>query len=71
MRACYDREVDAVYITVTEEAEHLPGPVISVPVAVPENMEGEVVLDFKYGRLIGIEVLGASITLPGDLLMSL
>jgi hypothetical protein len=55
----YDKDADAAWTGLTERADELPGPVSSVAVEVPENSGGAVVLDFKYGTLVGIEVLGA------------
>ncbi len=68
MRVSYDRDSDAVWISLTDRPEDLPGPASSVAVEAPENPEGSVVLDFKFGKLVGIEVLSASSTLPDDLL---
>ncbi len=39
----------------------------SVPYHPPGDPQGTVVLDWKDGRLAGIEVLDASTRLPGDL----
>jgi uncharacterized protein YuzE len=68
MRVTYDESVDAAYVDLTDD--ELPPGRDSVPVYqdVPDNVHGEVILDFRDGRLVGIEVLGASTTLPADLL---
>jgi uncharacterized protein YuzE len=68
MRVTYDASVDAAYVYLTDR--ELPTGRDSVPVYhdMPENLRGEVILDFQHGRLVGIEVLGASTTLPADLL---
>lgn len=70
MRATYDRSVDAakIYLRDIEPggAKH------TVPVWAEEGLAaGDVILDFDgNGRLIGIEVLNASKTLPAEVLDS-
>ncbi len=68
MRAAYDPEVDPAYIHLTDE-ELMPGR-DSVPCRSPGDPQGTVVLGWKDGRLVGIEVLDASTRLPGGLLAS-
>jgi len=68
MYVTYDRSVDAAYVYLTDE-ELIPGrDTVPVQEGVPHSVRGEVTLDFKDGRLVGIEVLAASRTLPADLL---
>jgi uncharacterized protein YuzE len=66
MRITYDATVDAAYIYLTSETLR-PGRV-SVPCSPPEGTEGIVVLDWKHGRIVGLEVLEASKLLHSDLL---
>lgn len=56
----YDAEVDAAYVTIGESIR--PGEAArQVPVALPDDLAGEVILDFdREGRLLGVEILGAS-----------
>jgi len=63
----YDRSVDAAYIYL---AKHIaPGGVARTCPCDPLEVDGEINLDFDAeGRLIGIEVLGASQKLLSDLL---
>lgn len=66
MRVTYDESVDAAYVYLTDA--HLPSGRDTVPVYedVPAKVRGEVILDFRGCRLVGIEALGASSTLPPD-----
>lgn len=66
MRITYDREADAAYIYLTDDAL-MPGR-DSVPVDPPEGQHAFVVLDWKDGRIVGLEVLDASKLLHADLL---
>lgn len=66
MRVTYDPEADAAYIHLTEE-ELLPGR-DSVPCDAPEGDHAFVVLDWKDGKIVGLEVLDASARLHPDLL---
>ena len=66
MRITYDREADAAYIHLTDEAL-MPGR-DSVPLPLPEGMQGMVVLDWKDGKIAGLEVLDARSLLHDDLL---
>ncbi len=66
MRITYDRTVDAAYIYLTNAAL-MPGR-DSVPVDPPEGEQAFVVLDWKDGRIVGLEVLDASKRLHADLL---
>lgn len=68
MRATYDPKADAAYIDLTDEA--LMEGRDSVPCHPPDDPQGIVVLDWKDGRLVGIEVLDARKRLPSDLLAS-
>lgn len=70
MRVTYDREVDAAYIKVADVV--VDQEATQQVECDPEDSEGTVILDFdNEGRLLGIEVLGASLCLPGDLLIKL
>jgi uncharacterized protein YuzE len=66
VRIEYDTAVDAAYIYLTE-AELTPGR-DTIPAHGPPGVEGEVILDWKDGKLVGIEVLGARALLRPDLL---
>lgn len=56
----YDPEVDAAYATIGRPIR--PGEAArQVPVALPEGISGELLLDFdRDGHLLGVEILGAS-----------
>lgn len=66
MRVTFDAEADAAYIDLTD-APLLPGR-DSVPCDPPDGMQAFVVLDWKEGRIVGLEVLDASRLLHPDLL---
>lgn len=66
MRITYDGEADAAYIYLTG-ADLRPGR-DSVEVETPEGVSAWVVLDWKDGRIVGLEVLNASQRLHPDLL---
>jgi uncharacterized protein YuzE len=66
VRVTYDPAVNAAYIYLTDE-QLLPGR-DSVPVDPPEGMQAFVVLDWKDGKIVGLEVLDASSLLHQDLL---
>jgi uncharacterized protein YuzE len=66
MRISYDPEVDAAYIYLTEEVL-MPGR-DSIPCDTPPGAEAIVVLDWKEGKIVGLEVLDASARLHADLL---
>jgi uncharacterized protein YuzE len=68
MRVTYDPEADAAYIYLTE-VELMPGR-NSVPVDPPEGIQAMVVLDWKDGKIVGLEVLDAAALLHPDLLAS-
>jgi uncharacterized protein YuzE len=70
IRFSFDRKVNAAYLRLTQRLEDMTGPTESVSVEAPMGVHGEVILDFRDGRLVGIEVLEADITLPYDLLDS-
>lgn len=65
MRITYDPEADAAYVHLTA-APLTPGR-DSVVVDAPDGA-GSVVVDWKDGRVVGLEVLGASGALHPDLL---
>lgn len=65
----YDREVDAAYIYIADIA---PGEVANTVTYddMPTSVHGDVNLDFdRNGKLLGIEILGASKILPSNMLM--
>jgi uncharacterized protein YuzE len=67
VRITYDRESDAAYIQLTD-VPLMPGR-DSVPCELPDGAQGHwVVLDWKDGRIVGLEVLDASHLLHADLL---
>jgi uncharacterized protein YuzE len=67
LRVTYDPGADAAYVYLTGE-DLSPGR-DSVPVLLEDQANlPMVVLDFKDGRLVGVEVLGAKKGLPADLL---
>jgi uncharacterized protein YuzE len=67
MRVTYDPEADAAYIYLTDEPL-VPGR-DSVPCDPPENIQHAwVVMDWKDGKIAGLEVLDASKFLHQDLL---
>ncbi len=66
MRVTYDPEADAAYIYLTDE-DLLPGR-DSVPCDPPDGGRAWVVLDWKEGKIAGMEVLDASARLHPDLL---
>jgi uncharacterized protein YuzE len=66
MRLTYDPDADAAYIYLTDEVLQ-PGR-DSVPCDPPEGERAFVVLDWKDGKIVGLEVLDASALLHADLL---
>lgn len=65
MRIRYDRAVDAVYLTLADSS----GQVAYTYSCDPVEVNGMINLDFDAeGRLIGVEVLGASNKLHDELL---
>ncbi len=66
VRITYDPEVDAAYIYLTDE--RLPPGRDSVPVDPPEGIQADIVLDWKDGKMVGLEVLGAASVLHSDLM---
>lgn len=66
MRVTYDPDADAAYIYLTD-AQLMPGR-DSVPVDPPEGISAWVVLDWREGKIVGLEVLDASALLHPDLL---
>jgi uncharacterized protein YuzE len=67
MRVSYDPEADAAYIYLTDQ--DLPPGRDSVPWDPPEDVRHAfVVMDWKEGRIVGLEVLDASTLLHPDLL---
>lgn len=66
MHITYDPQVDAAYLYLTEEALD-PGR-DSIPLEVPDGTAAMVVMDWKDGRIVGLEVLDAAGLLHSDLL---
>ncbi len=66
MRITYDAQVDAAYIYLTEDALD-PGR-DSIPLEVPDGIAAMVVMDWKDGKIVGLEVLDATALLHPDLL---
>ncbi len=66
MRISYDAEVDAAYVYLTDEP--LMSGRDSVSVECPGRPGATIVLDFKDGKAVGLEVLDASAHLHADLL---
>ena len=66
MRVTYDPEADAAYIYLTDQ-QLMPGR-DSVPIDPPEGMKALVIVDWKHGKIVGLEVLDASALLHADLL---
>jgi uncharacterized protein YuzE len=66
MRVTYDPEADAAYVYLTDD-ELEPGRA-SVPCDLPDGSAGIVVMDWKDGTIVGLEVLDASKLLRADLL---
>jgi uncharacterized protein YuzE len=66
MRATFDPYADATYIALTdmplEPGRH------SIEGPVPAGTGGQVILDWRNGHLVGIEIVGAVACLPSDLL---
>ena len=66
MRITYDSQADAAYVYLTDTVL-LPGR-DSVPVDPPDGVQAMVVVDWKEGRIVGLEILDASAVLHQDLL---
>lgn len=67
MRVTYDAETDAAYVYLTDE--ELPPGRESVPCEAPEGVQQAwVMMDWRDGRIVGLEVLHASKLLHHDLL---
>jgi uncharacterized protein YuzE len=66
VRITYDPEADAAYVYLTDEPL-MPGR-DSVPVDPPDGTQAFVVLDWKDGKIVGLEVLDAASLLHADLL---
>jgi len=66
MRVTYDPQADAAYLYFTDESL-IPGR-DSVPCDAPEGIQAFVVMDWKDGKIVGLEVLDASKLLHPDLL---
>jgi hypothetical protein len=69
MRVTYDEETDAAHVYLTDEA--LPPGRDSVPCDPPEGVQhASVVMDWRDGRIVGLEELDPSKVLHRDLLDS-
>ncbi|GAA1254182.1 DUF2283 domain-containing protein [Prauserella halophila] len=62
----YDPEADAAYLYLTDN-ELAPGRRI-VELETPPGISGPVIMDWKDGKITGVEVVGASDLLHADLL---
>lgn len=62
----HDPEVDAAYVTIG--APIRAGEAVrQVPVPLPDDLPGELILDFdRDGHLLGVEILGASALLRAE-----
>jgi len=67
VRISYDPDADAAYIYLTDEPL-MPGR-DCVPCDTPDGVSAMVILDWRDGRLTGLEVLDASAVLHRDLLV--
>ncbi|HXQ18694.1 MAG TPA: DUF2283 domain-containing protein [Acidimicrobiales bacterium] len=67
MRTSYDPETNAVYIHLTDEESATAG-CESVHTRAPGLENSWIVLDWKDGHLVGIEILDARELLPADFL---
>ena len=68
MRITYDPDADAVYIHLTGDPLTQGRTTIQAPM--PPGTEGFIALDWKDGRLVGIEILDATRHLHDDLLQA-
>ncbi|MCU1483170.1 MAG: hypothetical protein JWQ19_3956 [Subtercola sp.] len=71
MRVTYDAEADAAYISLTDHDitdNDITDIRQNLECPTPRGAAGEVIMDWKDGRLVGVEVLGASDLLHDDLL---
>ena len=66
MRITYDPAADAVYIHLTGQPLTAGRTTLQAPT--PAGTSGFIALDWKDGRLVGIEILDASTRLHPDLL---
>ena len=66
MRVSYDPESDAAFTYLTDQALE-PGR-DSIPSETPEGVSAIVVMDWKDGKIVGLEVLDASRVLHQDLI---
>ncbi len=66
MRVSYDRQANAVYFQLTDEA--FPPGRTTLRAPTPPGVEAFIALDWKNDRLVGIEVLDADLILPAKLL---
>jgi len=66
VRISYDPEADAAYIYLTDIDLDVGRE--SVPVDPPEGVQAFVVMDWKDGKIVGLEVLDALALLHPDLL---
>ena len=68
LRATYDSTADAAYIHLTGRGLG-PGR-DSVPLGTPDGTQAMVVMDWKDGRIVGLEILDGRSLLHGDLIAS-
>lgn len=68
MGVTYDPSVDAAYVYLTDDPL-IPGR-DTVPCDAPGGIQAMVLMDWKDGRIVGLEVLDASKRLHADLIAS-
>lgn len=66
MGVSYDAQADAAYISLTDTPLHSGRD--SVRLDVPEGMSAMVIMDWKDGKIVGLEGLDAAALLHADLL---
>ncbi|PCE13952.1 hypothetical protein AUC47_04700 [Microbacterium sp. SZ1] len=67
MKIRYDSEVDAAYLALGDIADGEA--IVQIPEIHPPNGRGEIILDFDaQGRVIGVEILAASVLLRPEVL---
>lgn len=66
MQITYDPQADAAYFSFTETVLD-PGR-DSIPLEVPRGVDAMVIMDWKDGKIVGLEVLDAASLLHPDLL---
>lgn len=62
----YDKNADAAYVYLTGKELARGRDTVQVPL--PEGVSGMILIDFKDGKIVGVEILDAQATLHDDLL---